>query len=107
MISRRKHKKLFELTKGYRMTKNRLVQVAKEASLHAGNYAFAGRKLKKRDMRQLWIVRISQALKKLDWSYSRFLATLKKEKVILNRKILAHLVTEHPEVFEKIVKNIK
>ena len=63
-VSRRKHKKLLNLTKGYRGTKSRLVRVAKEASLHAGQYAFHGRKLRKRDNRSLWIVRIGEAVKK-------------------------------------------
>ncbi|OGH44384.1 MAG: 50S ribosomal protein L20, partial [Candidatus Levybacteria bacterium RIFCSPLOWO2_02_FULL_37_11] len=72
-VSRRKHKKLLNLTKGYRGTKSRLVRVAKEASLHAGQYAFHGRKLRKRDNRSLWIVRIGEAVKKEGLSYSVFI----------------------------------
>ena len=106
-ISRRKHKKLLNLTKGYRGTKSRLVRVAKEASLHAGQYAFHGRKLRKRDNRSLWIVRIGEAVKKEGLSYSVFINKLKKANIELDRKILSDLVVEDPETFKKIVSEIK
>ncbi|MEK7092470.1 MAG: 50S ribosomal protein L20, partial [Patescibacteria group bacterium] len=64
VVSRRKHNKLLDLTKGYRGTKSRLVRTAKQAALHAGAYAFHGRKLRKRDFRSLWITRIGEAVKK-------------------------------------------
>ena len=106
-VSRRKHKKLLNLTKGYRGTKSRLVRVAKEASLHAGQYAFHGRKLRKRDNRSLWIVRIGEAVKKEGLSYSVFINKLKKANIELDRKILSDLVVEDPETFKKIVSEIK
>jgi len=106
-ISRRKHKKLLNLTKGYRGTKSRLVRVAKEASLHAGQYAFHGRKLRKRDNRSLWIVRIGEAVKKEGLSYSVFINKLKKANIELDRKILSDLVVEDPETFKKIVSEVK
>lgn len=106
-ISRRKHNKLARLTKGYRGTKHRLVKAAKEAALHAGAYAYHGRKLRKRDIRALWIVRISEAAKKEGTSYSKLIHKLKKENIELDRKILADLVLNDPKTFSEIVKHAK
>lgn len=106
-ISRRKHKKLGKLTKGYRGTKHRLIKTAKEASLHAGAYAYHGRKLRKRDFRSLWILRISEAAKKENTSYSKLINRLKKSKIELDRKILADLVLNDPHAFSEIVKQSK
>lgn len=106
-VSRRKHKKLHALTKGYRGTKSKLVKVAKEASLHADAYAFHGRKLKKQDFRKLWIIRIGEAAKKEGISYSRLITSLKKAHVQLDRKILSDLVVNDLETFRKIVDNVK
>lgn len=89
------------------MTKSRLVQAAKEADLHAGQYAFAGRKRRKRDIRRVWILRISEAVKQRDWSYSRFIKALQEKKIELNRKILAVLASEYPKVFDKVVEHAK
>ena len=104
-ITRRKrHKKVLKRTKGFRMTKGRLYKVSKEADLHAGQYAFIGRKLRKRDMRRLWITRINAALTSLEVSYSKFINGLKKAKIEINRKILADLAISDPKTFEAIVK---
>lgn len=97
-----KHKKLFEANKGYRMTKRRLVRVAKEAYLHAGEYAFAGRKNRKRDFRATWISRISHAVSQKGTSYSKFMHDVKKANIAIDRKIMAHLVTNKPSVFDAI-----
>lgn len=107
IVSRRKHNKLLNLTKGYRGTKNRLVKVAKEASLHAGAYAYHGRKLRKRDIRSLWNTRIGEAAKKEGISYSVFMGNLKKAKIELDRKILSNIATEDPNTFKKIVEEVK
>lgn len=107
IVSKRKHNKLAKLTKGYRGTKHRLVKTAKEAALHAGAYAYHGRKLKKRDIRSLWIVRISEAAKKEGTSYSRLLNGLKKAEIEVDRKILADLVLNDPKTFSEIVKHAK
>lgn len=107
IVSRRKHNKLGDLTKGYRGTKSRLIKTAKEAALHAGAYAYHGRKLRKRDIRSLWIVRISEAAKKEGLSYSVLMNLLKKDKIELDRKILADLVTNDSETFKKIVSSVK
>ncbi len=107
VISRKKHKKLLSLTKGYRGTKSRLVKVAREAALHAGQYAYHGRKLRKRDFRTLWITRIGEAVKKEDLSYSEFINKLKKANIELDRKILSDLVVNDPEVFKQLVDKVK
>lgn len=106
-VSRRKHNKLAKLTKGYRGTKHRLIRAATEASLHAGAYAYHGRKLRKRNIRSLWIVRISEAAKREGTSYSKLMDGLKKNKIELDRKILADLVLNDPETFTQIVKSSK
>ncbi len=107
VISRRKHKKLLGLTKGYRGTKSKLVRVAHEAALHAGAYAYHGRKLRKRDFRTLWITRISEAVKQQGISYSVFINKLKKANVELDRKVLSDLVVNDPESFKKVVDSVK
>lgn len=104
IVSRRKHNKLASLTKGYRGTKSRLIKAAKEAQLHAGAYAYHGRKLKKRDIRSLWIVRISEASKKEGISYSRLMDQFKKAHIEVDRKILSDLVLNDPEIFSELIK---
>ncbi|MBI2309489.1 50S ribosomal protein L20 [Candidatus Collierbacteria bacterium] len=100
----RHHKKVLNRTRGMRMTKNRLFKVAREADLHAGQYAFAGRKRRKRDFRNLWIVRINAALRVIDekMSYSKFIYLSKKANIEIDRKILAHLAAEDNSTFKAI-----
>src|SRR3990167_619064 len=105
-VRHRKHKKILQSTKGYRMTRSRLIKVAKQAALHAGQYAFHGRKRRKRDLRSLWITRINAALTGKTLSYSRFIKALKDKKVILDRKILADLAVNDPKTFEFIFKQV-
>ena len=89
------------------MTKRRLIKVAKEAYLHAGEYAFTGRKNKKRDMRALWISRISQAVQDRGLSYSLFINKMKAANINLDRKMLAILVSDYPDIFEQLVEDVK
>jgi len=106
-ITRRKrHQKILKLTKGYRMTRSRLFRVAKEATLHAGEYAYRGRKERKRQMRRLWISRINAALKNQEGTpkYSRFIHALIEKKIILNRKALSQLAIDTPQAFSDVVK---
>lgn len=105
--TKRRHKKLLEQAKGFWMTRSRHVRSAKQAVLHAGEYAFAGRKKRKRDFRVLWILRISEACKKAGISYSVFINKLITNKIELDRKILAWLVTNDTPTFEKIVNLVK
>ena len=106
-VSRRKHKKLLLSTKGYRGTKSKLIRVASEASLHAGAYAYQGRKNKKRDMRQLWILRIGEAAKQEGISYSVLMNKLKKENISVDRKILSEIIANDRPAFSKIVASVK
>lgn len=106
LVSKRRHNKLLNQAAGYRGTKSKLVRVAREAVLHAGVYAFHGRKLKKRDFRRLWITRIGEAAKTEGISYSKLMNALKKSKVELNRKILADIVTTDTATFKKIVAQV-
>src|SRR3989338_6424778 len=107
IVSRRKHRKLLSLTKGYRGIRNRATKQAHEAILHAGAYAFHGRKLKKRNFRALWNIRIGEAAKLQGLSYSIFMHKLKKSNVQLDRKILSNLVVEDPTTFKQIVAEVK
>ena len=106
-VSRRKHKKLHELTKGFRGTKSKLVRVAKEASLHSDAYSYHGRKLRKRNFRTLWITRISEASQKEGVSYSVFINNLKKANIELDRKILSDLIINDPQIFQEVVSKSK
>jgi len=107
MVSRRKHRKLLKQARGYWGTRSRAVRKAKEAVLHAGAYAYHGRKLKKRNFRALWNVRISEAVKQEGISYSIFMNKLKKAKIELDRKILSDLVVNDSMVFKQIVDSVK
>jgi large subunit ribosomal protein L20 len=107
MVSRRKHNKLLELAKGYRGTKSSLIKSAHDAVLHANQYSFHGRKLRKRDFRSLWITRISEAVKKENMSYSVFINKLKVAKVTIDRKILSELIVNDPAVFKQIVDKVR
>lgn len=109
IVRRKSHKKILARTKGFRMTKNRLIKVAIEADLHAGQYAYHGRKLRKRDFRSLWIVRINAALRQIDeaFKYSVFIKNLIDHKVILDRKVLADIALRDNESFKKIVKAVQ
>ena len=107
VTSRAKHKKLLKLTKGYRATKSKLVKVAREAALHAGQYAYHGRKLRKRNIRREWIVRISEATKSYGLPYNRFISGLKQANITLDRKILADMVVNDPETFKSIVDRVQ
>lgn len=106
MTTRRKHKKVLDMAKGYRISRSRQIKKAKEAVLHAGQYAFHGRKLKKRDFRKLWIIRINAAVRKLGLTYSTFMSLLRQKEILIDRKMLAKLAVEHPKTFEAIVKKV-
>lgn len=103
VTTHRKHKKVLKLTKGYKGGRSKLIRQAKESLLHAGEYAFAGRKQRKRDMRKLWIIQLGNAVRAEGISYSKFIAALKQKSIEVDRKILADLAVHHPEDFKKIV----
>ncbi|MBL7150546.1 50S ribosomal protein L20 [Candidatus Microgenomates bacterium] len=104
---RKRHKKIIKMAKGYRMTRHKLIKRAKEAVLRAGQHAYIGRKLRKRNMRRLWIQRINAALTEHNLPYSKFINALKKAKIELNRKILADLAVSDPKTFKLIVDKAK
>ena len=107
VTSHHKHKKLLKLTRGYRGGRSKLVKQAKESSLHAGEYAFAGRKQRRRDMRKLWIIQLGNAVRMEGLSYSVFIASLKTKNIKLDRKILAELAVNHYEDFKELIAKIK
>ena len=82
VTSHRKHKKILNLVKGHRGGRSKLIKQAKESLLHAGQYAFAGRRQKKRDMRRLWIVQLGNAVRAEGVSYSKFINGLKNKNII-------------------------
>lgn len=96
-----------KLAKGYRGGRSKLVQEAKSSVLHAGEYAFAGRKQKKRQFRSLWILQLGNAVRAEGLSYSRFMAALKAKNITLDRKMLAELAVKHPEDFKQIISLVK
>lgn len=104
--SRAKHKKVLRLAKGYRMSRSKTFRRANESVLHSGVYAFAGRRLRRRDIRRLWIQRINAALIPLGIKYSRFIKNLKEAKVELDRKVLADMALKEPEVFKAVVEKV-
>lgn len=107
ITTKRKHKRVLKLAKGYWMTRRKQFKKAKEAILHAGEYAFSGRKMKKRDFRKLWIIRLNAAVRKLGINYSKFVNRLKRKKVAIDRKILAQIAVEYPKIFNKIVEYVE
>lgn len=105
--TRRRHKKILKLAKGYWGTKSKLYKPAVEAVDHALVYAYRDRRTRKRNFRQLWIARINAAAKLNGISYSRFIAGLKRAGIMLNRKVLADLAIKDPAGFTKIVEIAK
>lgn len=99
------HKKVFALAKGFRMTRNRLYKVASEATIHASQYAYNGRKERKQTMRITWISRINAALSSIIEApkYSVFIKKMSDKKIKLNRKVLSALATNLPEAFNNVV----
>lgn len=106
VTSHKRHKKVFKFTKGHRGGRSKLIREAKSSLLHAGQYAFAGRKLRKRDMRRLWITQLGIAVRNEGLNYSKFMAKLKTKSIALDRKILADLAVNHPEDFKKIIAEV-
>lgn len=105
--TKQRHKKILNLAKGFWMSRSTQIKKASEAVLHAGQYAYEGRKNRKRDFRSLWIVRINAAAKEAGMSYSQFINGLSKKKIEVDRKILAQIAVEHPQIFKKIVDHVK
>ena len=107
MMTRKRRKKVLKLAKGYFGAKHRLFKTAKEAVMKSGNYAYIGRRLKKRDFRRLWITRISAAAKMNGMNYSTFINGLKKAGVEMNRKMLADLAVNDAAAFTTLANTAK
>ncbi len=103
----KRRKKVLKHTKGFRWGRKSKYKAAKEALMHAGKYAYRDRRTKKREFRKLWQIKINAACRKQGLSYSRFIHKLKEKKIELDRKILADLVKNNPNIFEKIVEKTK
>lgn len=102
VIAHKKREKILKKTKGYRWGRKSKERAAKEALLHAEARMFRGRKEKKRVARSIWNVKISAATREAGMSYSKFIGALKKANIKLDRKILADLAKNNPEVFKKV-----
>ena len=107
MMTRKRRNKVLKLAKGYWGSKSKHFKMAKEAVMKSGNYAFVGRKLKKRDFRSLWITRISAGAKANGMNYSTFMHGLKVAGIDLNRKMLAELAVNDKEAFAALVETAK
>lgn len=107
LSTRKRHKKILKLAKGYRGAKSKLYRVANQAVMKSLSYAYVGRKLKKRDFRSLWITRISAACRMNDINYSRFMNGLKKANIEINRKMLSEIAINDPAAFTQLVETAK
>ena len=107
MMTRKRRNKVLKLAKGYYGSKHSLFKTAKQAVMKSGNYAYIGRKQKKRDFRRLWITRISAACKANDINYSTFMNGLKKADINLNRKMLSEIAIADPAAFTALTEKAK
>ena len=107
MATRKRRKKVLKAAKGYYGGKHRLLKTAKQAVMKSGQYAYIGRKQKKRDFRRMWITRISAACKANGMNYSTFMNGLKKAGVDLNRKMLSEIAIADPAGFTALTETAK
>jgi len=105
--SRKKHKKVLKLAKGYYGGKSKLFKTANESVIRALRNAYVGRKLKKRDFRKLWIARINAASRLNDLSYSKFMNGMKLAGIDINRKMLSEIAINDPKAFAELVEVAK
>ena len=103
----KKRRKTLKLAKGYRGTKSNLYRVAREQVMKSGQYAYIGRRLKKRDFRKLWIARINAAARQNDITYSRLMDGLKKANININRKMLSEMAINDAAAFASLVETAK
>lgn len=107
MRSRRRHKKILKLAKGYFGKKSICFRIANQAVMKSLSYAYRDRKVKKREFRQLWITRINAAARLSGLSYSRFMNGMKKAGITLNRKVLADMAVNDASGFASLVQKVK
>ena len=106
VVAHAKHKKILKLAKGYKGARSKVYRVAKQAVIKAGQYAYIGRKQRKRQFRSLWITKINAAARLNNMSYGQFMNQLKKADININRKMLADLAMNNAESFSAIVNSI-
>ena len=106
-ITRKRRQKILKLAKGFRGGRSKLFRTARNAVIKALTYAYRDRRRRKRDFRKLWVIRINAATREHGVSYSRFIYGLKKAKIQLDRRVLAHLAIEDPQAFADIVTVVK
>ncbi|MBQ4039916.1 MAG: 50S ribosomal protein L20 [Oscillospiraceae bacterium] len=106
-MAHKRRKKVLKLAKGYYGSKSRLFRVAKQAVMKSGQYAYIGRRLKKRDFRRLWITRISAGCRANGMNYSTFMNGLKKAGITLNRKMLSEIAINDAAAFTALVEKAK
>ncbi|HBG23068.1 MAG: 50S ribosomal protein L20 [Syntrophaceticus sp.] len=106
-VTRRRHKKVLKLARGYRGAKSKVYRVAHQQVMKSLNYAYIHRRLRKRDFRKLWITRINAGARNHGLSYSKFVNGLKKAGVGVNRKMLADLAVNNDAAFGELVKLAK
>ena len=107
VTGRARHKKVFKLVKGQYGRRKNTIRVARQAMEKAMQYAYRDRRAKKRDFRSLWIQRINAGVRSEGLTYSKFINGLNKSKIKLDRKVLAELAYNNPEVFKSIVKKVQ
>ena len=107
MMTRKRRKKVLKLAKGFYGSKSKHFKMAKQQVMKSGNYAFAGRKMKKRDFRRLWITRISAAVAPYGLNYSKFMNGLKKAGIEMNRKSLSEMAIQDAAAFAAVVEKAK
>lgn len=107
MMTRKRRKRILKAAKGYWGAKSKHFKMAKQAVMKSGNYAYIGRKQKKREFRQLWITRISAQAKVNGMNYSQFMNGLKKAGIDLNRKMLSEIAIADKEAFAALVEKAK
>ena len=106
-VLRKRHKKILKLAKGFRGARSRIFKVANTAVMKKLKYQYRDRRNLKRNMRRLWIVRINAAVRAHGLNYSKFMNSLKKSNISVNRKMLADLAVNEPDAFSVIVDTIK
>lgn len=102
----KRRRNILKQVKGYRFGRSTKERMAKDAILHAGSHAFRDRKTKKRIARNVWTLRINAGARGSGMSYSKLIGALKKANISLDRKVLAALAKDHPEVFERVVSQV-
>jgi large subunit ribosomal protein L20 len=107
VAGKKRRKKILERAKGFHGARKLRIKAAKEAVMHAMRYEYVDRRLKKRDFRNLWIIRINACVREFGLTYSKFIEGLTKAKISINRKVLANLAIDDPEVIKKYVEIAK